>query len=669
MATTLPDLKHWHFEIDFENIAWAIFDQAGESANSWGTETGRELELIVSAAEEAARRGEARALVFLSGKEKSFIVGADLREFDSFTREKDVEDAIRQMNAVLDRIEHMSIPVIAGINGYCLGGGLEFAMACHYRIATRDEATRLGQPEVKLGIIPGFNGTVRMIGLAGAASAMEAMLTGRMLRAAAARAMGIVDQLVPGRLELRWACRKAAMQKRRSKGAPWWKRAMSQQPLRGILASRMRKATAAKAREEHYPAPFKLIELFERFGGERKRMAAAETRYFAPLMVGETSRNLRRVFRLSELLKNEAPKDGFKPKRAHIIGAGTMGGDIAAVCVMSGMEVSLQDTQGEATAKALGRAKSLFGKRLKGKGEVDKAMARLIADPEGKNIPRADIIIEAIVERLDVKQKLFQSLEPQLKPGAVMATNTSSLKIEDIARGLGDPGRLIGLHFFNPVPQMPLVEVVRGPQSREGEVRRGCSFVTAIGKFPLITKDSAGFLVNAVLAPYMFAAMKRVEEGEDKAKIDAAAEKFGMPMGPIELADTVGLDICKHVSEILGYEVPENSRIARLVAAGKLGKKSAEGFYQWAEGKAQKGEADFNAGELERLGRELVNPLIDAAEKCLAEGVVADADHIDAGVIFGTGFAPFRGGPLHYRSTLTTQKPAGTGTGATAIAE
>ncbi len=412
------------------------------------------------------------------------------------------------MTAVLDRIEAMPIPVIVGIHGFCLGGGLEFAMACHYRIATRDDATRLGLPEVKLGLIPGFNGTVRWLELSGPLAAMPNMLTGKMLRPSAARAMGLVDQLVPSPLELRWACRKAAMQKRKSNGASWWKRLMSQPPIRGILASRMRQETAKKVREEHYPAPFKLIELFERFGGDRRRMAMAELRYFAPLMVSETSRNLRRVFKLSEMLKNEAPKDSAKPQRVHVIGAGTMGGDIAAWCVISGMEVSLQDVSQEAVEKALGRAKSLFKKRLRGSTEVDTAMARLYADVKGEHIPRADVVIEAVVEKLDIKQKVLGATEAKMKPGALLATNTSSLPIEQIAASLPDPGRLIGIHFFNPVPQMPLVEVVRGPNSREDVVRQGCAFVTAISKFPLITKSTPGFLVNRVLAPYMFDAMQ-----------------------------------------------------------------------------------------------------------------------------------------------------------------
>ncbi len=656
MTKPLPNLKHWHFEIDFEQIAWAIFDQQGSSTNTLGNETTRELADIVAAAEEAARRGDAKALIFMSGKDKAFIAGADIREFETMTREADIEDTVRQVTSVFDRIESMSIPVIAAIHGYCLGGGLEFAMACHYRIATRDEATRLGLPEVKLGLIPGLHGTVRMIKLTGALAAMENMLQGRLLRPGPARAIGLVDSLVPSKLELRWAARKAAQQKRRSKPLAWWKRLMTQPPLRGLLASRMRKATAEKVREDHYPAPFKLIELFEKYGGDPRRQAIAETRYFAPLMVSDTSRNLRRVFQLSEMLKNEAPKDGVKAQRVHVVGAGTMGGDIAAWCVISGMEVSLQDQTREQVEKALGRAKSLFRKRLRGRGEADTAMARLHADVEGRYVPRADVIIEAIFENLEAKQKLFQSLEGRAKPGAILASNTSSIPIEDIARGMSDPGRLIGLHFFNPVPQMPLVEVVRGPESREQEVRRGCAFVAAIGKFPLITKSTPGFLVNRVLAPYMFGAIARLEEGVPKEKIDAAAEKFGMPMGPIELVDTVGLDIGKHVADNLGFQGPPNSLFGRLVAEGKLGKKAGQGFYVWTDGKPQKAPGEFDQAELDLLGKELVKPLIDECEKCLAEGVVADADHVDAGVIFGTGFAPFRGGPLHYRNSFI--KPA-----------
>ncbi len=653
MAADLSALKHWRFHIDFENIAWATFDQEGESANTFSERTMLELDQIVSAVEDAAKTGEARGLVFISGKESGFIAGADIREFENLTREADVEAVVKQGIALFDRIERMPVPVIAAIHGFCVGGGFEFAMACHYRIATREDGTRVGLPEVKLGIIPGLHGSVRMLKLAGPMDAMPAMLAGRLLRSSAARAMGLIDQLVATRHELKWAARRAVMQKRKSAGKPaWWKRQLVAGPARSYLAKKMREETSAKVREEHYPAPFKLIELFEKFGGDPRRMAVAETRYFAPLMVSEQSRNLRRVFKLSEMMKAQAPKSMPKPKRVHVVGAGTMGGDIAAVCVAAGMEVSLQDTTKEAVDKALGRAKAFFGKRMRGSAEVEIAMARLYADVEGSHVSRADIIIEAIYENLEAKQKLFQALEAKAKPGAVLATNTSSIPIEQIATVLKDPARLIGLHFFNPVPQLPLVEVIRGPQSREDEVKKGCAFVTAIDKFPLIVNSAPGFMVNRVLAPYMFGAMQRVAAGTPKEKIDQAAVKFGMPMGPVELVDVVGLDVAASVAKILGSGSAQNSELAQLVAAGKLGKKSGEGFYRWVNGKPQKAEGEYDPLELEALGRELVKPLIDECEKCVAEGIVESADHADAGVIFGAGFAPFRGGPLHYRASL-----------------
>ena len=396
-------------------------------------------------------------------------------------------------------------------------------------------------------------------------------------------------------------------------------------------------------REEHYPSPFRLIDLFETHAGNLDGMKVAETRAFAPLMVGDTSKNLRRVFKLSEMMKAQAPKGlAFKPLRVHVIGAGVMGADIAGWCVASGMEVSLQDVSAEQIAKGIAAQKKLFARKFRTKPLRDAALARLIADPKGANIGRADVVIEAIVEKLEVKQNLFKSIEGRLKPGAVLATNTSSIMIEEIAAPLADPGRLIGIHFFNPVAQLPLVEVIRGAQTREEEVGKGCAFVTAIDKFPLIVKSSPGFLVNRVLAPYMMAAMQRVERGEAKEKIDEAARTFGMPMGPVELADTVGLDVCAHVGKILNLGPGGPTKLDEMVAAGKLGKKSGEGFYVWKDGKPEKAEPEtpYDKFELERLGRELVDPLIREAQRVRDEKIVESGDLVDAGVIFGTGFAP-----------------------------
>ena len=649
MATTLPNLQDWRFTIDFEGIAWAIIDRKGENMNSLGRRPTEELGDIVKAVEAASASGEVKGLVIMSAKERSFIAGADIREFESFDTETKIKEVVRQTLDLFDRIERLPVTVVAAIHGYCLGGGLELALACDWRIADREEGTRLGFPEVKLGIFPGLNGTLRSIELAGPMDAMTAMLTGRMLRPTAARAMGLVDQLVATHHILRWAARKAVLQKRASKGAPWWKRLMLKQPIRGMLAKQMRAKTAAKVREEHYPAPFRLIELFEHYGDDPVSMRVAETEMFAPLMASEASRNLRRVFKLSEMLKDEAPKDGFKPLRVHVIGAGTMGGDIAAWCVTQGMQASLQDLDEAQIAKALARAKGLFKRHLRTKLAIDAGVARLIADPKGSCIKHADVVIEAIVEKLDIKLKLFAALEKQLKPDAVLATNTSSLRLEDITRALADPGRLVGLHFFNPVAQLPLVEVVRGGQTREAEVRKACTFVAAIAKLPLIVKDCSGFLVNRVLAPYMMEAVRCYQLGEPREKIDQAAMKFGMPMGPLELMDMVGLDIANHVGQELNLAPESDTVLASLVKQGKLGKKTGEGFYVWIDGKPKREEAVYDQAELDRLGRELVKPMLDEAERALADQVVANADHIDAGVIFGTGFAPFRGGPLHYR--------------------
>ncbi|MBI1384870.1 MAG: 3-hydroxyacyl-CoA dehydrogenase [Rhizobiales bacterium] len=648
----IGELQDWRYYIDMDGIAWAIFDRAGESANTLGRRPTEELALILANLDETAGTGRVKGLVIASAKPRSFISGADIREFDGYSSETAVAHEVSRATAELDRIERSRVPIVAAISGYCLGGGLELAMACQYRIADRAETTRLGLPEVKLGIFPGLNGTVRSIRLAGAPAAMEMMLTGRMLRPEAARAMGLVDQLVASPDRLRWAARKAILRGIRPRREKRLHALMRQSPIRGMLVKRMRAATAEKARKEHYPAPFALIDLFEQFGGDLTRMKAAETRAFAPLMVSPQARALRRVFRLSELLKEQAPKSAEPVRRVHVIGAGTMGADIAAHCVAQGLAVTLQDLSSDALEAARTRAYAHFAKRFRRSGERKAAESRLELDGAGNGVERADVVIEAIVERLEPKQQLFASLEPRMKPGAIMASNTSSLPIEKIAAGLVDPARLIGLHFFNPVPQLPLVEVVRSPLSRDVDIGRGCAFVTAIGKFPLVTKSTPGFLVNRVLAPYMLGAMQRFERGDERERIDEAARVFGMPMGPLELADQVGLDICMHVGEILGLETggPE-SKAARLVAAGKLGKKTGEGFYVWKDGKPKKGKIDFETAELQVLGRELIAPLIDECEKCLEEGVVADGDMVDAGVVFGTGFAPFRGGPLHYRAT------------------
>lgn len=646
----MPAMTNWRFVVDFEGIGWLTIDTPNSPVNTLSRVAITELETALKRVEDLIASGEVSGLVIQSGKDSGFIAGADVSEFDQMSDPAVLPEALKRAHAVMDRLENMKAPVIAAIHGFCLGGGLELALACHYRIAVNDDKTRVGFPEVNLGIFPGFGGTGRSIRQAGPVPAMQAMLTGKMIKAGAARGMGLVDKLVRHRDMLHWEARKAVLQKRTSTPAPLIQRIMAWGPIRAQIVKKMREETSKKARKEHYPAPHALIDLFERHGDNWRTMVDAEAGSFVPLMATDAARNLRRVFFLSESLKKQGLRGADKPvfKRVHVIGAGVMGGDIAAWCAYRGLAVTLQDLDMARIQPALDRAKSLFKKRLKGRTEVASAMARLEADVTGAGIARADVIIEAVVENLEIKQKIFLDVEAKAKPDAIIATNTSSIELERIASALKDPSRLIGLHFFNPVASLPLVEVIRSGFNVERDVAMGASFALAIGKSPVLVKSAPGFLVNRVLMPYMLGAVERVERGESPELIDAAAVAFGMPMGPIELMDTVGLDVGQSVAHELKHTVPENSKFARLVSEKKLGRKSGEGFYKWVDGKAQKGPTPEN-NDLARIGRELVKPLVDTTELVVSEGIVASADLADIGVILGTGFAPFLGGPMNAR--------------------
>ncbi|HHY49790.1 MAG TPA: 3-hydroxyacyl-CoA dehydrogenase [Alphaproteobacteria bacterium] len=646
----MPETRNWRFVLDFEGLGWLTIDTPDAPVNTLSREALAELETLVARCEDLIATGELMGIILLSGKDSGFIAGADISEFDAMADYKVLPAALDRAHAIMDRIEAMTVPVVSGIHGFCLGGGLELALATHYRIAVNDDSTRIGFPEVNLGLFPGFGGTGRSIRQAGPVEAMQIMLTGRLLRAGQARAMNLVDKLVRHRDQLRWEARKAVLAKRKSRPAPWRKAILAHGLVRPHLVKRMRAEASRKARPEHYPAPHALIDLFEKKGDDWRAMCRGEAEGFVPLMASDTARNLRRVFFLSEGLKKQGLRGRDKPvfRRVHVIGAGVMGGDIAAWCALRGMGVTLQDLDMERIAPALERARGLFRKRLRKPVEQQNAMARLEADVSGKGIARADVIIEAVVENLEIKRKVFADVEARAKPDAILATNTSSIELERIAEGMANPARLIGLHFFNPVAQLPLVEVIRSRFNTDRDVALGASFALAIGKSPVVVKSAPGFLVNRVLMPYMMGAVQRVEQGESKELIDAAALAFGMPMGPIELMDTVGLDVGASVARELGHAVPENSRFASLVANRQLGRKTGQGFYKWEKGKAVKGETPAHA-DLAGLGRELVKPLVDATVVAVNEGVVATADLADIGVILGTGFAPFLGGPMQAR--------------------
>jgi 3-hydroxyacyl-CoA dehydrogenase/enoyl-CoA hydratase/3-hydroxybutyryl-CoA epimerase len=419
-------------------------------------------------------------------------------------------------------------------------------------------------------------------------------------------------------------------------------------PLKGIVANGARKQVAKKARPEHYPAPYAIIDIWAKHDGN----ALVAPEVVDRIISSSTARNLVRVFFLQERMKAFGKESDFKAKRVHIIGAGVMGGDIAAWCALRGMTVTLQDQTLERIAPALQRAHKLFTRRLREPLRVRAAFDRLIPDPAGDGVAHADVVIEAIFENVEAKHALFKSLEPRMKPGALLATNTSSLRLEDLSTVLQHPERLVGIHFFNPVAMMPLVEVVEAEGADPAVIHAACAFVKQIDKLPLPVKSAPGFLVNAVLAPYMLEAMRAVDEGIAPETVDEAMLAFGMPMGPIELADTVGLDIAMAAGkQLAGGAEPPRCLLAKA-EKNQLGKKSGHGFYAWRDGKAQKGATgSVPAGLAERLAR----PLIERTERLVADGIVADADLADAGVIFGTGFAPFTGGPLNRLNTEKQQ--------------
>ncbi len=642
-----PSYKHWQLATDIDKVLWLTIDRADERVNSLSLEVLSELDSIVEGLETNPPAG----LVLQSGKPGSFIVGADVREFDAYDDADEASEGISRVHRLFSRIEALPFPTIVAIDGLCLGGGLELALTFDYRIASNVEHTRLGFPEVQLGIYPGFGGSARSIRQAGASNAMSIMLSSRNLRARAAKAMGFVDELVGPHGSLRWAARRAVKQGRKSRQPGPLTRLQNFAPVRNQLARVMRKKVTARANPKHYPAPFELIDAWERYGDDPRRMMVEESVRVGRLITGETSKNLRRVFFLMERLKGIGKQANLKIRRVHVIGAGVMGGDIAAWCVLQGLDVTLQDRELKYIEPALKRAKSLFKKKLRERSKVAGAVSRLLADVDGKGIAKADVVIEAIFEDVEAKRELFASIEPRVKASAILATNTSAIPLADISSALKKPGRLIGIHFFNPVAKMPLVEVVHDKKTNVGQIKKGAAFCGLIKRFPLPVKSTPGFLVNRVLSGYMAKAMTmHMEQKIPLEVLDQAARSFGMPMGPVELADTVGLDVCMKVVALLGGEASEKEAalLQAKVAAGKLGKKSGQGFYVWEKGKPQKDSTAGGHHDLGEISRTLLQPYFDACESALADGIVEDADVLDAGMIFGTGFAPFRGGPLHY---------------------
>ena len=635
------ELKHWKLGIDSANLAWLWFDRADSATNTFSSEVLRELGQIADHLVTMPPKG----LAILSAKDNGFAAGADIDEFTTLKSAEEAEAFSALGNEVFDKIAALPFPTVAMIHGFCMGGGLELSLACRYRVADDGPKTRMAQPEVMLGIVPGWGGAKRMPALIGAANALDLMLTGRGVDGRRAKKMGLVDVVTPKR-HFENAVR-LILGNPPEVHHPKLGEAITNWPVvRDVIANMSRKQVAKRARRDHYPAPYAIIELWHDFGGEVRNVPREHPASTASLFAHPTTRNLIRIFKLQDRMKAMGKEGGDPVRHVHVIGAGAMGGDIAAWCAMRGLSVTLQDLAPERISPAIKRAAELYKKRLKQPHLVQAAMDRLVPDVKGDGVAKADLIIEAIVENAEIKRKLFAAIEPRMKEGAILASNTSSIPLQELTGVLERPERLVGLHFFNPVAQMMLVEIVEGPQTSPVVMQVGAAFTRQIDKLPLPCKSKPGFLVNRVLTPYLNEAMIMVDEGIPPETLDAAMKDFGMPMGPIELADMVGLDVGWAVGrELAGPGAIIPKKFQALVEAKKFGKKSGQGFYTWVKDKPQKSTGSGTV-DLKPLADRMVLPALNEAVACVREKIVADADLCDAGVIFGTGFAPHRGGPI-----------------------
>jgi 3-hydroxyacyl-CoA dehydrogenase/enoyl-CoA hydratase/3-hydroxybutyryl-CoA epimerase len=630
-------MKHWQLLREDSGLVVATLDRQDAAANALSAEVLAEFREILDQLDVYQPKG----LIIRSGKSAGFIAGADIEEFSQLDTPEKGRALVERGWTLFNRLAGVSYPTLALVRGHCLGGGLELALACRYLLAVDVPGTKMGLPEVMLGIFPGWGGMLRLPQRVGPAAALDMMLTGKSIDAKRAKRMGLADECVPPRV-MDAAARQLVLSGQARRPLPVLQRLLNG-PLKAVVARGARQQVAKKARPEHYPAPYAIIDIWQRHGGN----ALAAPDLIDGIINSPTARNLVRVFFLQERLKAFGKESGFKAERVHVIGAGVMGGDIAAWCALRGMTVTLQDQDLEHMGPALARANKLFTRRLRDPLKARAAFDRLIPDVKGAGVAHADVVIEAIFENIEAKHALFMALEPKLKPGAVLASNTSSLRLEDLRTILQQPERLVGIHFFNPLAMMPLVEVVEADGADPAMVQAACAFVRQIDKLPLPVKSEPGFLVNAVLAPYLLEAMLAVDEGIAPEAIDEAMLAFGMPMGPIELADTVGLDIALAAGKQLAGRSEAPHCLQQRVVAGQLGKKTGQGFYVWSDGRPKKGNP---ASVPPELANRLIMPLVARAQQLLANGMVRDADLVDAGVIFGTGYAPFTGGPLNSSS-------------------
>ncbi|MDC0062837.1 3-hydroxyacyl-CoA dehydrogenase NAD-binding domain-containing protein [Candidatus Puniceispirillum sp.] len=634
------DHMHWRANVDEDSIAWLRLQTDGKSVNVLTHAVMTELESLIDQLESS----EGLAGVgLLSGKPGGFIYGADINEFETLKTADDVADHMRYVHSLFNRIEVLPLPSCVGVDGIAVGGGLEIALVFDRLFVTSSLKTKLGFPEVNLGIMPGYGGTGRAYCRIGTKAVLDMMVSGRPLGSQDAIKTGLADDIVDNADDLEGAMREWILGCKREK--PILTQLETTPNAKAIAAARDK--YLKRVRADHTPAPAAIIDHVENFGHDKTAMSAGEMNIFPNLLVGSASKNLRRVFSLTDAVRKSA-RGVSGIERLHVVGAGVMGGDIAAIGAMAGLDVTLADMNEAAIENAITRAAKLFERRLKDENKVAAALERLRSDPDGHGSADADLIIEAVAEKLDVKQAVFQNLENVCKTGAILATNTSAIPLEDIATALNAPERLIGLHFFNPVPVLPLVEVIWSKYSDQDMVNRGMQFAGQIGKMPVRCKSAPGFLVNRALLPYIFKAIEAVAGGENADHIDEALVDFGMPMGPVELADQIGLDVCLDAGIVLGIAPAAKTLLDEKCKAGTIGRKSGSGFYEWDGNQAIRARQSQDPSVMATIAKNMLTPMIEECRQAVDEQVVDSADSADAGMIFGIGFPGFRGGPLNW---------------------
>ena len=657
----VPPARPLTLEIAEDGIAVIRFDRPGSSANVFDTPT---LHLLDELLDEV---GDARGLIFISAKPAVFLAGADLRELGAA---RDREDLIGLGQHVFSKIAALRAVTVAAIHGACAGGGTELALACDWRVASPDGSTRIGLPEVNLGLIPAWGGSTRLPRLVSLPRALEIILGGELMPARKALKLGLVDALGPRERLLELAGLRIA------RGKPSRTRHLGWAVAAPVVAAMARKRALRKTRG-HYPAALLAIDVVSKsLARDIPRSLAAERDAILRLAQGDVCRQLIRIFFLQDRAKRRPAPQATRVRRAAVIGAGVMGSGIAQWIASRGTDVLLRDIGADALAAGLKRAASLC-EDARRRGLMSPIEARAAMDritPAEIPVPMnsADLVIEAAVERLDLKQRIFADLESRTREDTVLATNTSALPLAEIARGMRHPERLVGLHFFNPVHRMKLVEVVRPSTASEAAVDTAVAFAQRIGKLPVVVSDRPGFLVNRILLPYLLEAAHLFEAGASIADIDESMLDFGMPMGPLRLLDEIGLDVGEDVAQTLCAAFPDRMRVpiffARMLGAGMKGRKSGRGFYAYRNGRAagvdpeiQKFQQSHAMNELTRgqLQQRMELLMINEAARCLEERVVGNPADVDFAMIMGTGFAPFRGGPLRHADALGIERLTG----------